>query len=319
MPLATDVLLAVAQPSGGLDEDALSRAGEVLAGSARVRRVDVSVPGELEEALEAVAPRRLVVAGGDGALHTAVNALDRSLGLGACEVGLIPMGTGNDFARGAGIPLEPDAAAEVAAAGSARRADVVRDDTDGRVIVNAAHVGLGVRASARAAALKPALGRAAYPVASVLTGVAADSWHLTVEVDGTAVSDGPTHLVAVCNGATIGGGAAVCPRADVFDGRLDVLCVPAPTDVAERAALAAAVRDGELTDHPATQHHRGRTVAISGEPVDEVADGELLEPRHPWTYRVASGAWTLLAPITASATGSRRRPGSPSARARSKR
>lgn len=63
----------------------------------------------------------VVVAGGDGSLHTAVNAIAD----GACRVGLLPLGTANDFARDVGLPMDPMAAAWRIADGQARSIDVL--------------------------------------------------------------------------------------------------------------------------------------------------------------------------------------------------
>ena len=65
--------------------------------------------------------RRIVVAGGDGSLHAVVAALHRRNDLADAVLGLIPLGTGNDFARCMGIPLDPEEAARVILDGEVRR------------------------------------------------------------------------------------------------------------------------------------------------------------------------------------------------------
>src|SRR5947208_1080775 len=73
-------------------------------------------PGELDSVLHRRGGRHIVVAGGDGTLHAVVSALYRRHELADAVVGLVPLGTGNDFARGAGIPMDPAEAARVVVA-----------------------------------------------------------------------------------------------------------------------------------------------------------------------------------------------------------
>ena len=80
-----------------------------------------SNPGELDGVLHRAGSRPIVVAGGDGSLHTVVSALYRRNELKGAVLGLLPLGTGNDFARANGIPLDVEEAAQVAAR-RARRA-----------------------------------------------------------------------------------------------------------------------------------------------------------------------------------------------------
>ena len=90
------------------------------------------------------------MAGGDGSLHAVIAALHRRNELADAVVGLVPLGTGNDFARGVGIPLDPEEAARVVVAGNVRPVDLIVDCL-GEVVVNNVHIGVGAPASHNAA------------------------------------------------------------------------------------------------------------------------------------------------------------------------
>jgi diacylglycerol kinase family enzyme len=139
----------------------------------------------------------------------------------------------------------------------------------------------------------------------VVAGVTSPGWDLRVEVDGrvaTAPSGGwaadggtPVLLVAVCNGATIGGGTALAPGADPGDGLLDVV-VSTATGPAARTAFAAALATGAHVDRDDVLVVRGREVTVSGDPVDLDADGEVEEAVPARTWRVRPGAWSVVVP-----------------------
>jgi YegS/Rv2252/BmrU family lipid kinase len=252
---------------------------------------------ELDRALDgAVAAGHVIVAvGGDGSLHAVVARLWARSELADAVVGVVPCGTGNDFARGVDVPLEPIAAAERIIAGHRRSLDLLVDE-DGGVVVNAVHAGLGAVAAERAEGLKDRLGAAAYPVGAVLEGVRADGWSLTVTVDGTplALPGDSVLMVGVGNGPSIGGGTLMCPEADPGDGLLDVM-VSCATGPAARVAFASALRSGT---HPARDDvvtARGSEVRVTGDPVSYDADGELSGEVADRTYRLVRGAWTLVA------------------------
>lgn len=294
--------------------EALVRAGVVLAAShavedpARLRRV---VRAELRRGAD-----RIVVGGGDGTVAAAAGIL---AGTGA-TLGVLPLGTANDFARSLGIPADLARACRVVARGSVREVDVAF--AGGRPFLNAATVGASSTVRGR---LKPSLkrhaGALAYPVAGV-AGATSPPFRARLVVDGAVRHDGWALQVVVGSGRFHGGGRLVAPGARPDDGALDAYVLAAPSagrgggarvrDVAALARYALLLARGRHVEHPELVHGRGRRVALRTEPPLEVhADGEVAG-RTPSEFRLADGALRVLAPPP-------RRPISGGARARTAR
>jgi YegS/Rv2252/BmrU family lipid kinase len=266
----------------------------VIAGHGKTELVRTVDSEALDRALDRLKGRTLVVVGGDGSLHLTVQRLWDRGELGDVTIGLVPLGTGNDFARGLELPLEPLEAASVVATGKAHRLDVLVGD-DGGVVVNVAHAGLGADAAEDAKSLKKRLGPVAYPMGALIAAVRDQGWELEVSVDGTPLGGDAELMVGVGNGKTIGGGTPLCPDAAADDGLLDVVVVNA-TGPASRLAFANALRKGRHVDRDDVHHARGREVRISGDPVRHNVDGEVGEEVSERTYRVVPSAWTLVTP-----------------------
>ncbi len=195
-----------------------------------------------EAALDGVRARfdTLVAAGGDGTFNqivaSVVDAIDEESmvveGHPPFTLGLVPLGTANDFATAAGIP-DPIAAMRLIANAPAQEIDV--GTLNGRAFVNMLSGGFGARVTAEAdPRLKALLGGAAYVVAGVrrMGEVAEQSARFAGEgPDGAFAWDGRFSILAVGNGPTAGGGLAVCEGAKVDDGLLDLTIIPAmPTE-----------------------------------------------------------------------------------------
>ena len=151
------LLLITNADAGGAQHDALEVALGVLREDADVEVATTTNPGELDGVLHRAGCRSIVVAGGDGSLHAVVSALHRRHELAERTLGLIPLGTGNDFARALEIPLDPAEAAAALLAGKPRRMDLIVDELGG-VVVNSVHAGASAQASRRGARWKERLG-----------------------------------------------------------------------------------------------------------------------------------------------------------------
>jgi YegS/Rv2252/BmrU family lipid kinase len=288
-----DHVLVVNDDAGSTEAEAVDAAADVLREVGEVDVVRTADRADLDAVLAPDDGRRRVICGGDGSLHLAVERL-RALDRTRTPLGLVPLGTGNDLARGVGLPFDdPAAAARRVRDGVPTAMDLLVDDA-GRICVNALHAGVGADASARAAALKDRLSTVAYPVGAVLAGVAAEGVRTRIEVDGEVLIDEDALLVAVTNGTCFGGGAEVCPDARPDDGQLDVLAVTAVGPVA-RAAFALALNAGEHLDRDDVHVTVGREVTIRGQDLRYVVDGELGDgPEPERTWRVEPGAWQLV-------------------------
>lgn len=298
-------LVLVNGAAGTTDDDTVAEAVAVLRRGAEVTVVATADEAELRTAVSDLGDRLPVVMGGDGSLHAAVRALDLAGVLDhGTPVGLIPRGTGNDLARTLGLPLDAAEAAAVVLDGAPRPLDLIRDDAGG-LAVNVVHVGVGARAAAEALRFKERLGTVAFPLGAAIAGMTSSGWPLRVEVDGRLAvhgtedwaADGSTDvlMLAVCNGATIGGGTPLAPDALVDDGLAEVVVCTA-TSPAARAAFAAALLTGRHVDRPDVLVTRGREVTFSGPPVDLNADGEVAEDIASRTWRVERHAWSVLVP-----------------------
>ena len=292
--------------AGTADKESLDAALAVLRQRASVEVAATSNPGELDGVLHRAGSRRIVVAGGDGSLHAVVAALHRRNELKNAVLGLIPLGTGNDFARGIGIPLDPAEAARVVLRDKPRPMDLVVDEV-GEIAVSSVHVGLGAEASRRGAGWKErlgsvrlgraSLGKLAYPIGAVGAAINPPTLRMRVEIDGDVVCDldEPVLMVAIGNGPTVGGGAALTPEADPCDGSLDVM-VSRSTGPLARALYA--LRLGFATHHHREDvgYVRGSVVSVSGGPFWCSADGEVYGPERHRTWHVEPESYCLLLP-----------------------
>ncbi len=302
-----DPLLVITNADAGTaDEESLEAALAILRESCSVEVQATSKPGELDGVLHRAASRRIVVAGGDGSLHAVVAALHRRHDLTDAVVGLIPMGTGNDFARSLEIPLDVEEAARVVVNGKVRPMDLIVDEL-GEIVVNNVHIGAGAQASRRGARWKQRLGsvgvgqvnlgKLGYPIGALLAAFHPPSVHMHVEVDGKVVTDvdRPVLMVSVGNGAHVGGGTELTPEADPRDGRVDVMISHAVGPVA-KVGYALHLSRGEHHHRDDVQYHRATQVAVSGDEFWISADGEISGPERQRTWHVEPGAYSFILP-----------------------
>lgn len=292
--------------AGTSDEESLAAALAVLRTEASVEVARTSNPGELDGVLHRAGGRTIVVAGGDGSMHAVIKALHKRHDLADATLALLPMGTGNDFARGNDIPLEIEDAARVVLEGEARPVDLIVDET-GSIVVNNVHVGVGAQASRKGHRWKGRLGsigvgkvnlgKLGYPIGALLSAFHPPNWHLRIEVDGVVVNDldRPVLMVAIGNGGNVGGGTELNPGADTEDGLLDVMISRAVSPTA-KVGYVSRLRKGEHEDRDDVLALRGRTVQVSGDEFWLSADGEVSGPERTRSWHVESAAYTMILP-----------------------
>jgi YegS/Rv2252/BmrU family lipid kinase len=302
-----DPLLVISNADAGTEDEAsLGHAVAVLREKCSVEVQATSKPGELDSALHRAGSRRIVVAGGDGSLHAVVAALHRRHDLKGAVLGLLPLGTGNDFARTNRIPLDIEEAARTLIEGIPREMDLVVDEV-GEIVVNNVHAGAGAQAGRRGAKWKDRLhsvglgkvnlGRLGYPIGALSAAVKPPYIRVRVEVDGDVVvdMDQPILMVAVGNGATVGGGTELTPHADPSDGKIDVMVSRSIGPVA-RLGYGAKLVTGRHPERDDVIYLRGSTVSVTGEEFWCSADGEIYGPERHRTWHVEPAAYSLVVP-----------------------
>lgn len=206
---------------------------------------------------------RIVLAGGDGTLHSALNALD---GPNRTPLALLPLGTGNDWARTTAVPLDPLAALPLVVSGRVKVFDTIRirgDETSR--LLNAATGGFAGEVTGRLSdERKSYWGPLAYLREAGAVAVDPPQWSITVRFDGGQRLRYDVINVVVANGRTAGGGIPVAPTANAQDGRLDVLLVMA-SDAFDRTVITARVLAGDYDRDELVLHRRAKSFELTSD------------------------------------------------------
>lgn len=247
---------------------------------------------------------RIVVAGGDGTLNEVLNGVAQVDGaLARIPFGIVPLGTGNDFATALGVPDEPEAATDALLGGTVAAIDVGR--VNGRCFLNVSAGGFIADVSdAVSPQLKTVLGKLAYLVggAQVLrdyTPIAARVSQSQPEADrgeaGAADRDVELLAFAVCNSRLIGGGRLIAPHAVIDDGWLDVCLIHAMPTL-EFIALLRRVSTGEHVEDDRVTYFRTQALELTfGRTIRINTDGQVLDADR-CRYEVLPGAARVLLP-----------------------
>jgi len=166
---------------------------------------------------------RILVAGGDGSLNEAVNALDTLAHEQRPELAVIPMGTANDFATANRIPTTIAAALELAIHGQTHQIDYVK--ANNRCFINVAAAGFGAEITAETPIeLKNFLGGGAYTLTGIVKALGFRPYEGTLSVSKGSWT-GDILVGAFCNSRLAGGGQEMAPYALINDGDMDVTVV----------------------------------------------------------------------------------------------
>ncbi|HWL77274.1 diacylglycerol kinase [Microbacterium sp.] len=240
----------------------------------------------------------VAVAGGDGTVNLALQEL---AGTGI-PLGIIPLGTGNDFAMALGLhELDVAQAAETIAAGRTRTVDlarVTRHDGSTAHFGSVLASGFDSRVNDRANGMRWPRGGSRYTIAlliefATLAGIPFDV-ELELEDGTTARVDRDLVMATVGNGRSYGGGIPICPDADPADGLLDVVLVR-PAGRLRLLRLLPRVYRGTHTSIPEVSTYRVRSVRLASSGVTAYADGDPIGAL-PLTIDVAPGSVTVFAP-----------------------
>jgi diacylglycerol kinase (ATP) len=224
----------------------------------------------------------VVALGGDGTVNEVVNGLDGF----DTPLGIIPLGTANDFAAQAGIPADADHAMDVIL-----RRKPVRIDTaslNGRRFLNASSGGVGAEATAETPAdAKESLGPMAYAITGVRKFADLEPYRASFHGDDFAF-DGEFLMFAVGLTRASGGGTLVTPNASVTDGLLDV-CIVRSMGRGEFARLVLKIKNGEHLGEPGVVYVQLPSIVVTSEsPLSVNVDGETSDARR-LDYRARAG------------------------------
>jgi diacylglycerol kinase (ATP) len=228
----------------------------------------------------------LVVVGGDGMVHLAVQLLAFS----QTSLGIIPAGTGNDAARYFGIPRhDPQAAADVVIGSRVRTVDLARTGPTYFLCVLSA--GFDAIVNERANQMSWPRGQMRYNLATLAELRVFEPLDYLLELDGVTRRL-RAMMVAVGNGPSFGGGLRIAEGASLEDGLLDVVLFH-PIGKRDLVRTYPRLFRGTHASHPAYEHCRVREVTVAAPGVVAYADGERLGPL-PLTITAVPAALRVL-------------------------
>ena len=209
----------------------------------------------------------VIAAGGDGTLNEVVNGIASPRRAREICVGLVPLGTGNDFARSLGLPATLDENIDILRAKQTAAIDLVRVRSDRtRYFVNVSTGGFSGLVNEK---LTPGIKRAWGPLAYVRSAAAAlpdlHAYRTTIVLDGTERLSIDLYNVIIANGSFVAAGLPIAPNADPSDGLLDLVLIP-KLPKPEMALLAAEMVLGKHLSSNALIFRRAKKISVRSRP-----------------------------------------------------
>lgn len=237
----------------------------------------------------------IVSAGGDGSISEVVNGLVQAAGEDvAGPLGIIPLGSADDFADMLGLEKDIEAACRTILAGHTRVVDV--GCVNGRFFDNNSALGLEPMVTATQAAMKHVRGTPRYVLAAVRAILSHKPWYMRLAWDEGEYA-GPVSLVSVGNTCRTGGAFWMTPRAVPDDGYLDFICASGLSRM-KLLRLLPTTFDGSHIERPEVTYARATWLTVECDPPTPIqADGELFELSATYAhYRVLPGKLRVIVP-----------------------
>ncbi|MGH2373182.1 MAG: diacylglycerol/lipid kinase family protein [bacterium] len=252
--------------------------------------------GHAVELAAASSAQAVIAVGGDGTANEVANGILGSRGTrgaGRAAFGVVPVGTGSDFARAMGLPRDPIAAAGALVGARPRPVDV--GEVNGRYFLTIAGAGFDGEVARQVNAWPKLLGGTAMYVLGILKMLMTYSpVNVEITLDGS-VQQERLFLIAVGNTAWNAGGMWTVPAARADDGVFDVV-IAGPLTRLEMLGVLPKVYSGRHLEHPKVRQARATHIRVTGEvPLAIQADGESVG-RLPATFTVHRSALSVLAP-----------------------
>lgn len=231
--------------------------------------------------------RNLIAVGGDGTIHEVANGILCQNAVPSIEVrmGVIAVGTGNDWIRSYGIPSDYEGAIKVLAAGKTFVQDVAKvtyvnrqGESESRYCVNVSGAGMDAAVNLKVCQMKDKgkNGKLSYMTQLAKSVFGYRSCEMAVDVNGKRENEGMIMSVSVGIGQYNGSGMRQLPRSVANDGLLDCTVIDTMKAV-KIATVVGKLYDGKIYSERKVHHHQGQVIEVSSSEVREVEiDGEAL-------------------------------------------
>lgn len=215
-------------------------------------------------------PCTVIAVGGDGTISEVLSGIKQFDNI---NLGIIPCGTGNDFAKFINLPKDPIAALELILSGTARFTDFIQ--AGDKRNLNVAGMGMDVTVLERCRKMKFFKGKLQYFIGLIITLLRFKWYNYTVTLDGQPPMQITGMIAAVCNGKYFGGGLTISPDSVVDDGKLNLILIHKVKKRRIPFALISLLK-GKLLKYDFTQNLLCEKVSIIPlKPEKHNLDGEL--------------------------------------------
>lgn len=207
----------------------------------------------------------VIALGGDGVVHEVVNGLMRVPAEARPRFGLVPVGSGNDYARTLGMSERvsevmaqfydaPEVAVDVGVCNGEYFAETLSFGLDAAIALDTVDRRMRTGEQGTILYLKSGLGQLLHHL---------DTFTAKATLDGERSFEVPIHMLAVQNGATYGGGFRICPEADPSDGVLDICYAKAPMSIPEATFKFLRAKDAHHTKYKGIYFDRASSIDLS--------------------------------------------------------